>query len=88
MNTVSGTSEELRRKDRGLRGYSTMRKGDLELLLEGKPVTEEATVRNQVCVGSPDRLSWYVRNVRLEKQVLLPSYTVQSGCRGAENCTR
>ena len=43
--------KELRKqaKDRGLRCYSTMRKGDLELLLQGKPVARRLR-KNQVCV--------------------------------------
>ena len=44
--------KELRKqaKDQGLRGYSTMRKEDLELLLEGKPVPKRLR-KNQVSVG-------------------------------------
>ena len=44
--------KELRAKAReqGFRGYSTMRKGDLELLLEGKPIPRRLR-KNQVSVG-------------------------------------
>ena len=44
--------QDLRRqaKERGLKGYSTPSKFDLQLLLEGKPVPKKMK-RNQVSVG-------------------------------------
>ena len=38
-------------KERGIKGYSTMNKGDLELALEGKRVPKRLK-RNQVSVGT------------------------------------